>query len=116
MIRFLYFFIVFSFFSIFADGTNKTVYLGKFAAYNSAKDPQVEDLIFLNLKKELTDSGYTVREGEADLSGTPIEEKSLEKNSHSFLIDGYYRKDKFHNLNLYIQIYDASTGNDKSTF
>ncbi|MCB1159054.1 MAG: TonB-dependent receptor, partial [Leptospiraceae bacterium] len=91
-------------------GTNKTVYLGKFAAYNSAKDPQVEDLIFLNLKKELTDSGYTVREGEADLSGTPIEEKSLEKNSHSFLIDGYYRKDKFHNLNLYIQIYDASTG------
>lgn len=92
--------------SIFAQNTNKKVYIGLFKSFQSTENPEISKKIqeeFLAKSKDLemikgssTDTNQTLREAK-------------EKNA-SLAIDGYYKKKESANLEIFIQIYDVDTG------
>ncbi|MBP7283807.1 MAG: TonB-dependent receptor [Leptospiraceae bacterium] len=93
-LRISYLLVVF-FFSIEIFADTKQIKLDSFAPYKTPKDEVIEERIMKSLRKELEKSNLLI---------------TLQGESDSFEIKGYYTKNKDESFDFYAQIYDVKSG------
>lgn len=87
---------------------NKQVTLGKFQAYQTQGNAQLEQKLIIAIEQNLQKNGYRVMTSDADSRQLRLENAKIQKSG--YLAEGYYKKNTENNLELFIQIYDPATG------
>ena len=101
-------FLIFFPLKISSQSSGRTVYVGGFYPYKTAKDASAEEKYYKNIEEQIARMGMVPKiAGRASLQEN-LSSAASEKGS--VLIECHYKKDRLGNLILYLQMYDADTG------